>query len=260
MKKGIRLIALTIITLLFSGSGFASGERPGAELFFQANQAYREGRFQKAAEGYRQLIQSGYENGHIYYNLGNACFRLNLLGRAVLNYERARLFMPRDADLNFNLGYARDQTRDVIAGSRDFIGTTFFWLDSLSKDELYGGFAIFNLLFWSILLVRLFYRPEWTYYVALLLLVFWVIAGTSSGLKWHRVNNDDRAVILEEEVNILAGPEINDTVLFKLHEGTIVHRERSENGWALVRLPDAKRGWIKDVKIENINRKRPAGS
>jgi tetratricopeptide (TPR) repeat protein len=222
------------------------------ELFFRANQAYKEGRFKEAVDKYGQLVRSGYVNGHLYYNLGNAYFRMNQIGRAILFYERARLLMPRDPDLAFNLQNARDHTHDAIAESQDFISMTFFWLDSLGLDEMFQGFVVLNILFWAILLIRLCVRLEWTYYLFLTFMIFWLIALFSFGLKWVQDGTDDRAVILQEEVSVKAGPDKQDTVLFKLHQGTIVHYERSEDGWALVHLPDKKRGWVKADTIERI--------
>lgn len=255
-KNPFPFIWLTIVFLvmvLLPTVGTGAETNGWEEVLFRANQAYKEGRFQEAVDGYDQMIRSGHQSGHLYYNLGNAYFRLNQLGQAILNYERARLIMPRDADLNFNLGYARDQTLDAISEANNFIRMTFFWLKTLNLDELFWGFAVLNLLFWGLLLVRLLRQSEWTYYLSLVLLAFWLIAGTSFGLKWYQLGTDDRAVILEEEVDVLAGPDVQDTVLFKLHAGTIVHHERSEGGWSLVRLPDEKRGWVKLEAVEKIN-------
>lgn len=224
------------------------------DLFFEANQAFKEGHYQDAIDGYEQLVQTGHKNGHIYYNLGNGYFRLNKLGQAILNYERARILIPRDADLNFNLRLARDKIQDAIAEPQGFIQMAFFWLDSLSLQEVFWGFGILNVLFWGILLIRLFHRSEWNYYISLLFLALWLIGGTSFGLKWHQVWTDGRAVILKKEVNILSGPDIQDTVLFKLHEGTIVYHERTEDGWFLIRLPDKKRGWVEAGTVEQIKR------
>ena len=254
MKRILELIIVAVMALLPLGSGFSSEPRTEEELFFRSNQAYKEGNFSKAIEGYRELIRSGMKSGHLYYNLGNACFRLNNLGKAILYYERAHLFIPRDADLNFNLGYARDQTQDALPQSRSFIGLTFFWLDSLSRSELVLCFAVVNLIIWLVLLARLFHRPEWTYYLIFFLLILWLLAGSSLGLKWYQEATDNRAVIIEEEINVLAGPDSNDTVLFQLHEGTIVCHERSEDGWSLIRLPDEKRGWVRAGTVERIIR------
>lgn len=232
--------------------GFAGDIEQREKIFFEANQAYEEGRFHEAVEGYRRLIQSGYGNGHVYYNLGNSYVRLNQFGRAILNYERARLLLPRDADLDFNLRYARDQIRDAISGSQGFVSMTFFWLKSLALRDLFWAFAMLNVLFWGILSLRIFYRSEWSYYLLLITLTVWLVAGSSLGLKWYHMRTDDRAVILVEEVSVRAGPHLEDTVLFKLHEGTLVHSERSEDGWILVRLQHDKRGWVKGEAIENI--------
>ncbi|MBE9551424.1 MAG: hypothetical protein IMF13_05195 [Proteobacteria bacterium] len=257
MRRFIWLTLVMILAFLPPTTGMAAENQQQEELFFRANQAYRDGHFQEAIDGYRKLIESGHENGHLFYNLGNAYFRLDQLGRAILNYERARLLMPGDADLNFNLRHARDQIQDAIPETHGLISMTFFWLDSFNLQELFWGFAILNGLFWAILLTRLFFRAESIYYMFLVVLIFWLIAGASFGLKWYQAKTDNRAVIVQKEVSILAGPDVQDTVLFKLHAGTIVHHERSEDDWSLVRLPDKKRGWVKSHAIEDIAKHPP---
>jgi hypothetical protein len=128
----------------------------------------------------------------------------------------------------------------------------FFWLESLSLSELFWSFAAFNILLWGTVLVRRFFNADWLYYIFLGLMVFWLIAGLSFGLKWYQIESDNRAVILSEEVDVLAGPHRKDTVLFKLHAGTIVSLERTEDEWSLVSLPKKKRGWLKSEDIETI--------
>jgi len=70
--------------------------------------------------------------------------------------------------------------------------------------------------------------------------------------KWYQLKTDDRAVILTEEVDVLAGPDPQDTVLFKLHEGAVAHHERSEDGWRLIHLTNEKRGWIRSLDLERV--------
>ncbi len=249
-------ILSTFLACLLLSCGIAAADQQWEEAFFKANQEYKEGCFQQAVDGYSQLVGAGYETGHLFYNLGNAYFRLNQLGRAILNYERAHVLMPRDADLKFNLDHARDQTKDAISESNGFINMVFFWLASLNIDELFWGFTVINVLFWGILLIKLFRSHEWSYYLLLMTLGFWIILGASFGLKLYQTENDDRAVIVQNEANILAGPDIRDTVLFRLHAGTVVGFERSEDGWSLIHLPDKKRGWVNADAIESV---RPAG-
>ena len=178
-----------------------------------------------------------------------------------MNYKRAQLLIPRDADLNFNLRYALDQTQDAISPAQNYLKQAFFWLDDITFRELMWGFAVLNIMFWGILVLRLFVRPEWTYYVFIVLLIFWLVGGASLGVKWHQLKTDLRAVILAKEVDVLAGPDSSDTVLFKLHEGTTIHRERIEDGWSLIRVSKNKRGWIKSSAVEQIlTRPSQAGS
>jgi tetratricopeptide (TPR) repeat protein len=252
-------ICLTIAVLAagLSAMSVVWAETGWEEAFFKANQAYREGRFQEAIDGYLDLIRSGKEGGPVYYNLGNAYLRSDQLGRAICAYERAFLLTPRDPDLRFNLSHARDQTRDAIGDPRGSIETVFFWLRSFSLRELFGGFAVLNLLFWSVLVIRFFNRSEWLYYLFLFVISLWFVAGLSFGLKYYRVSSDDRAVVLEKEVDILAGPDTADTVLFKLHEGTVVHHERSEDGWCLIRVSDKNRGWVTAEAISRISGEAP---
>jgi len=247
-----------IISILIIGSILtpfpSAGEDSLKKIFFDANSAYKEGSFDQAVDGYKRLIESGYANGHIYYNLGNTYFRLNHLGKAILNYERARLFLPRDADIHFNLRHARDQIKDVIE-EEDLTGMTFFWLKDLTLKEHFWGFAIVNFFFWAILLIRLFLRSDRTYYAYIILIIIWFISGLSFSVKGYQIKSDKRAVIIAKEVDILSGPDSSDTVLFKLHEGFIVRVERQEGEWVLARLSEKNRGWLKAEGVESIRGK-----
>ena len=248
----IRLLIVLLLAALMCGSPAPAQPNGWEERFVQSNRDYKEGKYREAISGYHGLLEKGIRSGHLFYNLGNAYFKTDDLGRAILNYERARLFLPRDPDLRFNLNYARNQVQDDIPHPRSFLQTTFFWLDNLTLWELFRGFAVLNIFFWTVLGVRLFTRTEWTYYVAILFLIFWTVGGLSLGLKYQHGRNDRRAVILDREVRVLAGPDPGDTVFFKLHSGTLVKMERSEGDWSLIRLPDKKRGWVRAAAVQRI--------
>jgi tetratricopeptide (TPR) repeat protein len=252
MKRTIGWLLLFFLTLLSVNENLGAEGDSAEDLFFKANQSYKDGRFQDAIDRYLHMLERGQKNGHVFYNIGNAYLRLNDLGRAILFYERARLLIPRDADLNFNLRYAHDQTQDAMPVSQNVINQSFFWLNDLIASELFWSFTVLNFAFFLILFTRLFYRAEWTYYVFLILLILTIIAACSFGLKWYQLQTDDRAVILDKEVNVLSGPNSQDTILFKLHQGTIVHDERSEDGWVLVHLSEEKRGWVQSKDLERI--------
>src|SRR5262249_6183763 len=112
----------------------------------QANRAFEQalvsptpqdaqGYYQQAIAGYEQLVAAGAHNAKLYYNLGNAYFRLNDLGRAIVHCRRGLRLEPGNRQLQANLSYARSRRTDQIDVSgqqRAFLPQLFFWSDELS--------------------------------------------------------------------------------------------------------------------------------
>ena len=67
--------------------------------------AYKNNLFDQAAASFTEALNSAdlQLQQKAYFNLGNAYFRLGELGKAIRFYEKARVLIPRDEDLNFNL-------------------------------------------------------------------------------------------------------------------------------------------------------------
>ncbi len=218
---------------------------PG-EAFVNANAAYEEGRYARAIALYERLLETGFENGHLHYNLGNAYLRNGELGRAIAAYRRARAFLPRDQDVRANLAFARKSARDAIAPPEPSAvqKTLFFWHHGLSRAELGKIVVVLNVLFWGVLMLRLYRRGSevlrWTTIALLLLLL---TTGTSLALRHF----DPRrvAVVVPQEVDVRSGTNEAALVLFKLHAGTEVAVVDRREGALRIALPEAGRGgWI----------------
>ena len=95
-----------------------------------AAQAYRDQDYKRSIELYETLIQAELddhrESAQLYYNLGNAYFRDNQLGKAILNYERAHLLDPGDGDIRHNLRFANNRTEDRIIPASNLFLTNWF--------------------------------------------------------------------------------------------------------------------------------------
>ena len=78
------------------------------------NELYKTGRYEEALEGYKNAIKQDPADPWAHYNAGNALFRLNRPGPAVLNYSRAFALDPRSADIRANLDYALRQTGQTL--------------------------------------------------------------------------------------------------------------------------------------------------
>jgi bleomycin hydrolase len=81
MKK-----SLIIVFLVFGSQLFASDN---LLLIEQANKYYDESEYSLAVETYETIINNGFESDKLYYNLGNAYFKLNNLPMAIFYYEKA---------------------------------------------------------------------------------------------------------------------------------------------------------------------------
>lgn len=222
------------------------------ELFVMANSAYKNSDFDRALELYNQIEEVGFVSGNLFYNLGNTWFRLGKNGFARLNYERAMVMMPDDPDLVYNASYVNDQLVDNVTLSEPLWQSMFFWTKSMNLKETLYLFIVINLVFWSLLILRLFFKKEILFYIIMIVALFWSVAGASVGVKWYGFKFDDRAVVVAKQVDVLAGPSERDTLLFRLHEGTMVRYERDEEQWTLVRLSDNRRGWVKAECVRRV--------
>ncbi len=115
----IKRVILFLILFLMGGQILYGGELQlaPAESVQQfvagaGNDAYKRGDYAVAIEQYEEVLDNGFESGALYFNLGNSYYRKGELGKAILNYERAKRLLPRDSDLNFNYHYALSQVKN----------------------------------------------------------------------------------------------------------------------------------------------------
>jgi tetratricopeptide (TPR) repeat protein len=122
ISAGLVLVGILFIGMV-SVPRIQAQSEAWAVVFARANQLYEEGRYQEAVAKYEEILASGMQDGRVYYNLGNAYFKQDKLGPAILNYERAQRLMPRDEDIKVNLAYARSQIVDKVeTPDQGFVG------------------------------------------------------------------------------------------------------------------------------------------
>ena len=243
--------AILLLLMLLPSSAFALSKA-------EADSSYVNENYQQAIQQYEQLLKVG-PSAELYYNLGNSYYRMENITRAVLNYERALLLSPGDADIRFNLQLARSKTVDKIVPQSEFFLTTWYRsvVNMMSVDE-WACVAICCLLITVILLlVYLFSSQIWLrkigFFGGLLLLLGFILGNVFA---WHQkqmIDNRDGAIIMGSAVTIKSTPAQNGTDLFILHEGTkVTIMDSSMDGWCEVLVPDGKQGWVETSQIEVI--------
>jgi len=231
---------------LFSHNQKIKEEINAATLFMEANKYYKEEKYREAALRYERLIQSGVSNGETYYNLGNSCFKMGMLGKAILSYRLSELYLPRDEDLKANLRYARQLTKDKIESKQfiPFLKGFFFWYAKLNLKELLIAFLIFHGLFWMLAIIRIFWRKEYQNLMLLINLVLVAMLGCSLALKLYNNTYNIDGVVLAKEITVRSGNGFNNTALFQLHDGAEFNIIEQSKDWIKIELADGKRGWV----------------
>ncbi len=211
----------------------------------RANDLYASNNYQQAAESYESLRQRGFNNGYMYYNLGNTYIRLGKTGPAILNYIRAQKLIPRDENLQANLNFAIQQTRDKITlPPLNTLATLFFWVNDLSLNEnINFAFAV-NLAFWLTLTAWFYFRTDFLRLARNSIFFLLLLAFVAIEVKLHLESNSKTGVVLAKTVAVKSGLDASNITLFELHEGALVNITDERQGWVEVQLDSTQKGWI----------------
>ena len=120
------------------------------KLWDQANTAYINNDFPTAISLYETILSSGRQSGKLYYNLANAYFKEQEIGRAILNYNRALRLNPGNEDIRYNLQVAEKMTKDHIDAVPEFFVKT--WLSNLRNLLSSTTWAVLSLVFLAAML------------------------------------------------------------------------------------------------------------
>lgn len=259
--NALRALVLLLVLALHAEAGDPDSR------FHAATRAYEAGRFEHAAQVWDSLAQAGYGGFELYYNAGNAHFRSGNLGRALLNWERARLIEPADRNLQANLELGRSRLSDRLEEPlRLPLWDLVDRLMSVLPGDLPAWLLLLTLLPLSILVASRLYRRQLgarlrNGSLPLLFLLPVLAAMLILVLEDRRQFSENRAVILEPMVECLAAPSSGSNALFNLHEGTLVRIARSSEDpsgaeWLELELPDGRRGWCRSGQAEALKPER----
>lgn len=259
-KKSKGAAAASIAVLLFAMPAFdaAAAEYPDS-LWNAGVQAYSNARYQDAANTWNTLVNLGIENDQLYYNLGNAYFKMDENARAILCYERALKLNPSNDDAAYNLEFARAGIQDQIVEIPDFFLKR--WVDALSSllsSNAWVGLA-FVLLVLCLAMVLLFLLARSRaanrtgFVVAIVSLLLSVSCFLLASRQKSNYLRSDSAVVMTPVCTVKSAPSgDNAKDLFVLHEGTKVKILDTVDRWLNIELADGRQGWMLSSDLELI--------
>ncbi|WP_405412023.1 tetratricopeptide repeat protein [Maribacter sp. Asnod1-A12] len=225
------------------------------QLFEQATEAYNDGNYEKAIGYYDDILTNGKHSSTVYYNLGNAYYKLNKIAESIYYYEKALLLSPNDNEIKTNLSYSQNMTIDAIDTMPE-TGLSKLYknvTDKLSFDQ--WAYVSIAFMFAFVFLYILFYysnfttRKRITFIGSLLSLFFCILTLTFAFIQRSDFDEYQPAIIFAEESLVKAEPNNNSSEVFIIHAGTKVNVLDQLDAWKKIKLTDGKTGWIKENEL-----------
>jgi tetratricopeptide (TPR) repeat protein len=251
---------LYFVSFIFWG-GFSVSSLAQLDLkqtFEAANQAYADGRYEDAQEGFESILVD-----HIHFesefNLGNVFYKQGKLAQSILHYERARKHEPNHSDLRSNLTLANARVMDRIE-SLPTKGITDIWerIVAPGRHRIWFRFMLF---FWTIGFISLALRiwqskignrrilgTVGTTFVGMGLLCALLEQSSAS-----RIECSQEAVVMVNQASVRNEPgSASALTLFVLHEGTKVRLLQQAGDHWEVALLNGNVGWLPASDLEEI--------
>ncbi|RMF06528.1 MAG: hypothetical protein D6762_09290 [Candidatus Neomarinimicrobiota bacterium] len=241
----------SLIGILLGAILLAGPSEQIQQEFLAGNLALQAENYEQAVRHYETILAKGFEQADLYYNLGNAYYRLGWIGKAVWAYEKGKQLAPRDEDIAYNLELVNARLPDHIElPDLPWIVTWYRAVKHLFTlgDLLVAGSLLLLLsgLFWSIRIWKQDWQ-EWSTTAALVGVILALAIHLVALDKYWEITDTREAVIIAPEVAAYSAPlERPETIQFKIHEGTKVKVDQSQPGWIEITLLDGKKGWIRD--------------
>ncbi len=251
MKKMIVLVCCVVF------ASFAQNDEL-TSIFDDANKLYLEQKYTAAITKYESVIKNGYENGELYFNLGNAYYKSGKIQNAILNYERAKRFMPNDEDVQFNLALANAHLIDKVEAIPELFVYEWadYFLTIVSLETMVTMMYILFILtlasFSIFLFARTYEQKRYSLLIGMVLALFLVIGVANFTIQSYRESNTEFAIVMTDVANIKSAPDRSGNDLFVIHRGLKVQVLDSVNRWKKIRLVDGKVGWIPEAEVEAI--------
>ena len=234
----------------------------------EADSAYNKDDFRLAVELYnRALIEDGV-SADVYYNLGNAYYRCEKPGMAVVCYERALKLDPTDSDAKTNLAFVRAQIQDKPEDDTAFLTSVHkSILGSMTPNSWsVTAFIVFLLLLGAIALYIFSgsVLPRKIGFFSGIVLLF--IFGYVLYLAWESYSyatSHEDAVVTAPSTQLSSTPRAARTSSDKvvtIHEGTKVEIIDSiatpddpvSPKWYNVKINNNTKAWLRASDVERI--------
>ncbi|MAN26345.1 MULTISPECIES: tetratricopeptide repeat protein [Mesonia] len=246
---------LLIVFLLVSDCLFAQDNK---SLFQQASQDYANGNYEAAINKYESILKSGEVSASLYYNLGNAHYKLDHIAPSIYNYEKALQLDPGYKDAENNLAFAQNMTLDAIDDLPKSSLSKIF--NGIISKLSFNGWAWLAVVFSIVLSVcfLLYYLSasvlkKRIFFTGFVVGIIVMIASVSFAYMQYGIQQSKKyAIVFAEESTVRSEPNPQSSNAFLLHEGTKIKILDNFNGFYKIELADGRQGWVKENDLKTL--------
>lgn len=230
-----------------------------AESYFElGNKEYASENWKGALDQYNQVLDKGFESASLYFNMGNASYKLNRIGPSIYYYEKALQLNPADAAARNNIAFARKMTVDAITPLPE--NTFKKWRNRVLNLLSIDGWArlTVTLMMLSAVFFLGYYFMRTTgrkrlLFTASFVALFIGLISLAFAFQSRSQNGTDRpAIVFASQVEVKGEPSLESAEAFVLHEGTKVRVMEDVDEWKRIRIADGTEGWILAEEIKEL--------
>lgn len=230
----------------------------GQNQFDKANELYQEEKYQEAVQAYEQFLEAGLHSADVYFNLGNAYYKLNKVAPAIYNYEKALLLEPNNKNVKNNLKFAQNMMIDTVkevprVGFNEWLQdfTSVYHYDTWAKIAI--GFSFLVLLSF----IAYYFIPKMGvkrifFGLAVLFLIGSVLSVVISAFEKNQTESYNPAIVFSESVSVKSEPNQTSNNVALIHEGTKVYVLESLDNYYKVELPNGTEGWLVQNSVKTL--------
>jgi tetratricopeptide (TPR) repeat protein len=231
-----------ILSLVFIGNILLASNT----LFEKANKFYAEHKYEDAIALYDSIQQKGLQSTALFYNLGNAHYKLQSWAQSILYFEKTLKINANHEDALHNLALTQLKIVDKI----EAIPLLFFqkWINSIIAFFPIDSWAVFCIIFLWLGVVFFAIRKltdlQLPKHLFAILIICSALTFVFSNRQHTQKTQQKTAITFSSSVVIKSAPSFSANDIFSLHAGSKIRITDQIGEWIHIQLSNGNKGWM----------------
>lgn len=215
------------------------------EALDRARTAYQDGDFAAAIAFDRRALEEHGSNADVWFNMGDAHYRLGEIGRSIFCFRKVLLLDPDHADAARNLAFVRTRRVDKVETRDESFGSAFL---AWATDHARVLFTLADFALFLAVAGLLFGRRRALFRNAAIGAVAALLCAGALLFRADAVAARDLRVVIAPKADVTSAPRENLPILV-VHDGLEVEARRASGGFVEIAIGDGSLGWVREEAL-----------